>query len=205
MVPVIRSLRPGQLRSVYALSRALKQMDLRHIPLSEDLSPLRLPVRIGSRTVPNAMAVQPLEGFDGMEDGSPSPSVFRRYEAFAASGAGLIWFESVSVSPDGRDAPHQLSITPQNAANFRALAQAADAARVREWGLPPVKILQLTHSGRNSFQTPLTAFHSPYLDPFYPKSLTVLSDHDLDVLSERTYQSAMLAQEAGFDGIDLKF
>lgn len=42
------------------------------LPVSEDLEPLRQPVTAGGRNFHNALAVQPLEGIDAREDGSPS-------------------------------------------------------------------------------------------------------------------------------------
>lgn len=204
MVPVIRSLRPARLNSVYALSRALGQAGLRRIPLSEDTAVLCEPVRLCGSLIPNRMAVQPMEGFDAGAGGAPGPTTFQRYEAYAAGGAGLIWFESAAVSPDGMDSPHQLSISRGTLSEFRALTQAVNRARIQCWGEPPVKLLQLTHSGRASQPRPLTAFPNPYLDPYSPVPPAVVSDRELDALAERTFQAALLARRAGFDGVDLK-
>ena len=88
MVPVIRSLRPARLNSVYALSRALGQAGLRRIPLSEDTAVLCEPVRLCGSLIPNRMAVQPMEGFDAGAGGAPGPTTFQRYEAYAAGAPG---------------------------------------------------------------------------------------------------------------------
>jgi len=61
------------------------------IALSEDLSPLGRPVRVGGVTAPNAVAVLPMEGCDSNPDRSPSELVERRYLRFAGGGAGLLW------------------------------------------------------------------------------------------------------------------
>ena len=74
--------------------------------------------------------------------------------------------------------------------------------------------LQLTHSGRYSYQRPILAQHDPLLDPRtlvdknplaavgpeYP----LISDPELDRLQDRYVSAAALAARAGFDFIDLK-
>lgn len=76
-----------------------------HIPLTDDLSPLKKPVRIGSHTAANAIAIQPMEGCDGTADGRPGELTLRRYDRFAKSGAGLIWAEACAIVPEGRANP----------------------------------------------------------------------------------------------------
>ena len=72
-------------------------------PVSEDVSILAEPVKLASgKVIPNSMGIHPLEGFDGTEEGAPSEYVFRRYERYARGGAGLIWYESISICEEGR-------------------------------------------------------------------------------------------------------
>ena len=68
-----------------------------NIHLSEDLSPLAHPVKVGSKTSPNAIAVLPMEGCDSELDGSPSELVERRYTRFAEGGAGLLWLSLIHI------------------------------------------------------------------------------------------------------------
>jgi 2,4-dienoyl-CoA reductase-like NADH-dependent reductase (Old Yellow Enzyme family) len=78
-------------------------------------------------------------------------------------------------------------------------------------GFNAVYVLQLTHSGRYSRPCghkilPLITQHDPILDPrcgVKPDD-PVLSDEYLDSLVEKYVSSALLAQEAGFDGVDIK-
>ena len=51
-------------------------------------------VNINGFMAPNSMAVLPMEGCDGLPDGSPSDLTCRRYKRFSEGGAGLIWFEA---------------------------------------------------------------------------------------------------------------
>ena len=56
---------------------------------------LREAVTVGGRTIPNRIAIQPMEGCDGTADGKPDELTLRRYDKFAASGAD---FASSSLS-----------------------------------------------------------------------------------------------------------
>ena len=84
------------------------------LPLSDDLSPLFAPKKVGNKVAPNAMAVLPMEGCDSNTDGSPSELVERRYMRFAGGGAGLLWWEACAVVPEGRANELQMMLTACN-------------------------------------------------------------------------------------------
>ncbi|MHC4424067.1 MAG: hypothetical protein ACYSWR_05300, partial [Planctomycetota bacterium] len=71
----------------------------------EDVSILSEPVQISSLVIPNSLAIHPMESADGDAQGHPGELTFRRYERFAAGGAGLIWAEATAVVPEGRAYP----------------------------------------------------------------------------------------------------
>src|SRR5438034_4975322 len=72
-------------------------------------SPLLLPLVRGGIRIGNRIAVQPMEGWDGISDGKPSEHTIRRWRRFGQSGAKLIWGgEAVAVSHEGRANPNQL-------------------------------------------------------------------------------------------------
>src|SRR5436309_3964014 len=80
-------------------------------------SPLGRPLTAGRFTLGNRFAVQPMEGWDGTPDGSPSDHMRRRWQRFGESGAKLIWGgEAVAVRPDGRANPNQLMLNARNKA-----------------------------------------------------------------------------------------
>jgi len=155
------------------------------LPISEDVSALAQPVGVGRRTLPNRLAVHPMEGCDGTPDGAPGELTFRRYERFAAGGAGLIWVEATAVVGEGRANPRQLWLHAGSAAGFAELVartrRAAEAA-----GFRPGLFLQLTHSGRYSKPqgrpAPIIAHHSAVLDPgtFVRPDQPVIADDALD-------------------------
>lgn len=178
------------------------------LAFSDDLSPLFQPRQVGGRLAPNSIAVLPMEGCDSNPDGSPSPLVERRYTRFAGGGAGLLWWEACAVVPEGRANELQMMLTASNQSKFARLLDKAneEAANRNGSGHRPVHILQLTHSGRYSrpeghAARPLVPQHDPILDK---GNETVVTDEYLDALTERYVVSALLAREAGFDGVDIK-
>ncbi len=178
------------------------------LSFSEDLSPLFQPKKVGQRTAPNSMAVLPMEGCDSNPDGSPSELVERRYLRFAGGGAGLLWWEACAVVPEGRANELQMMLTASNRSKFEQLLRKTNGAAAEKNGgsHKPVNILQLTHSGRYSrpeghTARPLVPQHDPILDK---GNEAIVTDEYLDALTERYVQSALLAREVGFDGVDIK-
>ncbi len=129
------------------------------VRLSEDLGCLLEPVAIAGRRVGNRLALQPMEGCDGEPDGSPGELTIRRFRRFGAGGAKLIWGEACAVIPEGRANPRQLVINEGNLAALARLVQVARSAHAEENdGDGDLLIgLQLTHSGRYSFERPILA------------------------------------------------
>lgn len=173
------------------------------LPLSNDVSCLAEPITIGKGTAPNRLVIQPMEGCDAKEDGSPDEWTLRRYKRFAAGGAGLIWVEATAVVPDGRANPRQLWIHDKNLPAFRRLVFQIDSSADQK----PYKVLQLTHSGRYARPygqpAPQAAALNPILDQPLQKP-AVLSDEQLEALIPAYVKSAALAWEAGFDAVDIK-
>lgn len=199
-------------RDIDALRLDIERLDL-EIVLSGELSPLARPVQTGGLLAPNAMAVLPMEGCDSQPDGSPGELVERRYLRFAGGGAGLLWWEACAVVPEGRANPLQMMLTKDNLPTFAGLLKAANTAAAQSMGAAhrPVHILQLTHSGRYSRPeghepAPLVPQHDPILDPLVglKGDEPVVSDGYLDSLVEKYVASALLAQQAGFHGVDIK-
>jgi 2,4-dienoyl-CoA reductase-like NADH-dependent reductase (Old Yellow Enzyme family) len=142
------------------------------INLTEDLSSLAKPVKIGKKTAPNSIAILPMEGCDSNPDGSPSELVERRYLRFASGGAGLLWWEACAIIHEGRANPLQMMLTKDNVKSFAELLIKTNkaAADANGSGHRPVNVLQLTHSGRycrpNTHKMePIIPQHDPTLDP----------------------------------------
>lgn len=201
--------RPTQVKNLKTLDALRGHLDALGvaIPIDDEVDPggvLATPVAFtdaaaGTITLANRFAVLPMEGWDGSPEGRPTDLVRRRWTRFAASGCGLVWGEATAVRPDGRANPNQLVLdetTVEDVAELRALLRPGQVAA-----------LQLTHSGRWSrpegAPRPRTAYRHPELDERTPGA-EVLTDDELDELVERYVAAAVLAQQAGFELVDVK-
>ncbi len=198
--------------SSFAEVRATIQEMALDLPLSQNLSILSKPVAVGPWTIPNALACHPMEGSDANLDGSPGPLTVRRYERFASGGAGLIWFEAVAVVPEGRASARQLAINDNNLSAFTTLVSQIRKTAAEAMGAEHevIILMQLTHSGRFSKpdgqRQPIIACHNPILDERCAVDDTTvpITDMQLETLEEQFVKAALLAQKAGFDGVDIK-
>lgn len=165
---------------------------------------LHSPMTICGKVFPNRVVLQPMEGCDCETDGSPSELTRAKYMRGAVSCAGVIWFEACAVCPEGRTNPRQLMLTEENLPVFRDwLAELRETA-MRECGLSPIFILQLTHSGRQSIR-PMIAYRHPMYEERRPVTdENIVTDEYLDTLPALYARSAQLAVSAGFDGVDVK-
>ena len=148
--------------------------------------------------------------------GDPSELTIRRWKHFGQSGAKLIWGgEAVAVRHDGRANPNQLMINRETLPDLASLRQVlVDAHQQAAGSTKDLLIgLQLTHSGR--FARPndkkrldsFMAYDHPILNAKFglpAVSDKVVSDAWIDDLIGDFARAAVLAQEAGFDFVDLK-
>jgi len=177
-------------------------------------SPLRKPLSCGRLRIPNRIAVQPMEGWDGTPDGNPTDLTIRRWMRFGRAGAGLIWGgEAVAVSHEGRANPNQLVIADRTKKGLARLRSKLIEEHRAFVGHPNVVIgLQLTHSGRycrpnvHHRNEPRIVYHHPILDrrlgllSDYP----LLTDDEIESIAEDFHRAAAMAGELGFDFVDIK-
>lgn len=180
-----------------------------HIPYAGDVTPLSKPLTIGTKTAPNRIAYQPMEGCDGTPDGRPDTLTLRRYDRFAKGGAGIIWLEAMAVTREGRANPRQLYFNDQTADAFARLVESIKSTCLKENGYEPLLIAQLTHSGRYSKpegeRAPMIACRNSLLESAAPcTDADIVSDDYLDALGEKLIAAAQRAQRVGFDGADIK-
>ncbi|NLE54045.1 MAG: NADH:flavin oxidoreductase, partial [Lentisphaerae bacterium] len=114
---------------------------------------LAQPIQCLGRTVGNRWAILPMEGWDCMDDGTPSEFTRRRWLRFATSGAKMIFgTEAAAVMHSGRSNPQQLFIGDHSLPTLKALCAEMRAAHRERFGCDDDLLigLQLTHSGRYS-------------------------------------------------------
>lgn len=206
-----KSHRRFRYRDAAALRQDIAALEL-DIPWDDDPTPLLAPIRIGDRSLPNRLAVHPMEGYDAEPDGAPGELAFRRYRRFAAGGSGLIWFEATAVAEEGRSNPRQLYLHEGNVAEFERLVTETRRAAAEGLGPDrnPLLVLQLTHSGRWSRPQgalrPLIAHHHDMLDAMVEidETYPVVTDEELERLQGNFIDAAKLAASAGFDAVDVK-
>jgi NADPH2 dehydrogenase len=218
-MPISSFVHLGGLRDVESFRSHLARLQI-HIPCDDELmagdsSPLAQPINKSGIRLGNRFAIQPMEGWDGTADGRPTELTFRRWKNFGASGAKLIWGgEAVAVRHDGRANPNQLAINKYSREDLSALRKTLITQHRSVTGSDADLLvgLQLTHSGRYSRPNeprraePQILYHHPILDrrlgipPDYP----VLSDENIREIVEDFCNAAVIAQDAGFDFIDVK-
>ncbi len=179
-------------------------------------SPFNRPISLKSgKTIGNSLCILPMEGWDGTLDGKPTEFTRRRWLKFAESGAKLLFgCEAVAVCHDGKANPNQLVINQENIGELVSLRQLILNTHGEKFGRTDDLVigLQLTHSGRfckpnshKKFESKILYTH-PYLnqkfgmDADYP----TLTDGDIDTIIQQYVDAAVLAQQAGYDFVDIK-
>jgi 2,4-dienoyl-CoA reductase-like NADH-dependent reductase (Old Yellow Enzyme family) len=211
----------AQLKTVAALRQRLDELEL-DLPLDDEIitaandSPLAKPITVGSHQVANRWCIHPMEGWDANRDGSPSELTLRRWRNFGLSGAKFIWGgEAAAVQPDGRANPNQTLAVSENLNGLRQLLDALTSAHVESFGSTDGLLvgLQLTHSGRfcrpnSKALEPRIAYHHPLLDEKFgidpDDAAVVWTDADVERLIDNYVAAAGLAQQAGFQFVDIK-
>jgi NADPH2 dehydrogenase len=209
----------GSVHGVEAFQRHLREHEIA-IPCDPELtpgsdSPLARPLSLYGITIANRFAIHPMEGWDGTADGRPTELTVRRWRNFGRSGAKLIWgCEAVAVVHDGRANPNQLLINEDTRAGLAQLREMLiEEHRQATTSTDGLLIgLQLTHSGRYSQPNvkgrpePRILYHHPFLDRRLGLSTNypLLADGDIRAIIESFHRAARIAQEIGFDFVDVK-
>ena len=213
--------RMGTFKSVQALEQQISELGLRlpidHCVLSRaEGSPLGQPLQMGKLILANRFAIHPMEGCNAYRnkanriDGSPSAETLRSWALYGLSGAAMVaGGEAMAITEDARANPRQTLITPSNAQGIADLVSICRFASEQKYGADCEQKLfaQLTHSGRNcrpddDIKKPKVMFHHPIYDP--ANEAYQLTDTELDEVVELYVRAAKIAQQAGFDGVDVK-
>ena len=213
MKKFLRPFKFAQMKTVEDFKNTMTEAGLL-FPVDENVDVLAEPIKIGNKVIPNRLCSQPCEGFDGNPDGSPSDLDIRRYKRIAGGGVGLVWYESIAISEDGRCNPLQMVIRPSTVKAIAHMVDEANKEALKNFGRRPYNVLQLTHSGRrandeNWKSRPLAVCENPYMDDHNSidgstGTITIATDHKIKEIIQGFIDGAILAQQAGFDAVDVK-
>lgn len=178
-------------------------------------SVLAQPYVLDEKVIGNRFAILPMEGWDGTTDGRPTELTKRRWQRFGLSGAKLIWGgEAAAVRPDGRANPNQLMILAATVGELAELRELLVQTHEKYFDNSDDLMvgLQLTHSGRVSRPydkqrpEPIILYHHPILEQRLgpDAEAPVMTDGEIARLVEDFVRAAALAQQAGFNFVDIK-
>ncbi len=144
---------------------------------------------IGSQTAPNLLVLQPLERADGTAEGKPSESAYCWYRKLAAGHWGVMFVENTTCSDDPTERGHMpdgFLMTESNLPEFRRLVR-----EIKEVSPETILMIQLSTGAPGNDQEGNNNFMS-------------LPASTINRLLANMIRGAVLAAEAGFDGMDLK-
>src|SRR4051794_6275435 len=199
--------RVGSVKGVPRFKEHLRALSV-NIPCDNELSfdqhsPLRQTLVRDQLVIGNRIAVQPMEGWDGLADGNPSENTVRRWQRFGRSGGKLIWGgEAVAVSHEGRANPNQLLASPRTQEALGHLRSVLVREHISTTGSDEGLVigLQLTHSGRycrpneHTRPQPRILYHHPLLDRRLKLSsdYPLLSDGEIESIIEDFHRAAYM-------------
>ncbi|AGI23559.1 putative FMN oxidoreductase [Pseudomonas sp. ATCC 13867] len=163
--------------------------------------PLRLP---NGGEVPNRIAKAAMEENLADADQAPSAELLRLYQAWAEGGVGLIISGNVMIDRRAMTGPGGVVLEDERQlARFREWARIGRSAGAQFW-------LQLNHPGRqvqaNLGQGALAPSVVPLEMGRFSKLFAVpreMSDADIAEVIERFVRAAVLAEQAGFSGVQI--
>jgi 2,4-dienoyl-CoA reductase-like NADH-dependent reductase (Old Yellow Enzyme family) len=161
-----------------------------------NLEKLSSPIKIGEKIAPNRIVNQPMECNDGDSEGRLSRFTFERYRNLAEGGAGIIIVESLTISYESRARKNQLKISEETATGLERLVKG-----MKEINEKSLILFQINHSGRVSgaaFSKVVSLY--PTEDP----SVHILTEKEIEDIGDMFVKAAVIAKQAGADGIDFK-
>ncbi|HEV8094382.1 MAG TPA: bifunctional salicylyl-CoA 5-hydroxylase/oxidoreductase, partial [Burkholderiales bacterium] len=183
------------------------EIDLDHPPV-----PMFTPFRLRGLVVENRVVVSPMDQYSAV-DGVPTDWHFVHLASRAIGGAGLVYVEMTCVSPEGRISPGCTGLW--NEAQRDAFRRIADFCHANS----KAKLcMQIGHSGRKGstqlgweqMDHPLGEANWPLVAPSpipYFKDISQvpreMTRADLEKVRNEFVRSTVLANEAGFDMLEL--
>lgn len=153
------------------------------------------PLTIKNKTVPNRLFAQAMEGNDGENGGLPSERTINRYTKLAEGNWGAVLIEATSVIETSLARINGLIVNKKNLDGIKRLV---DAFRKRN--SKSLLLLQITHSGERG--GPFSDITT--LTPANKSGARYIPTDEIARIRDRFVEGAVLAEEAGLDGVDIK-
>ncbi|HEY2991995.1 MAG TPA: bifunctional salicylyl-CoA 5-hydroxylase/oxidoreductase [Methylomirabilota bacterium] len=193
-------------------ARAAQQSG-RAVPAAPPPPPMFTPFRLRELVLSNRVVVSPMCQYSA-EDGTPGDWHLVHLGSRAVGGAALVMTEMTDVSREGRISPGCTGMyKPEHVTAWKRIVDFVHTAS-------PAKIgLQLAHAGRKGstrrlwegIDEPLDAGNWPLISasplPYFPHSQTPrqMDRSDMDAVREDFVRAARMAEQAGFDLLELHF
>jgi 2,4-dienoyl-CoA reductase-like NADH-dependent reductase (Old Yellow Enzyme family) len=166
-------------------------------------APLQLPSGL---VLPNRVAKAAMSECLATSDGMPTEALVQLYERFSVGGSGLLITGNAIVDPGGRTEPNNVLLIEDRyaAEDLERLAAWARAAKAGG----SAAFVQLSHAGR---QTPRTVTWTPVAPSAVRlrgmgglfSTPAALVQAQIEALVDRFARAAVMAEEAGFDGVQV--
>jgi 2,4-dienoyl-CoA reductase-like NADH-dependent reductase (Old Yellow Enzyme family) len=157
------------------------------------------PLKIKNKTMPNRFFSQAMEANDAENGGQPSERAINRYIELAKGNWGGVSIEATSITETSLARKNGMIINKKNLNSIKRLVEC-----FKQHNDKSCLVLQITHSGERSgpFSENVTITPgNPYQrDP----ASRYLSADEIEEIKEKFIEGALLAEEAGFDGLDFK-
>ncbi len=190
--------------------RAAKQSG-RNVPLDPSPPPLFTPYRLRELVLPNRVVVSSMCQYRA-DDGLPNDWHLVHLASRAIGGAGLVMTEMTDVSAEGRISPGCCGMyLPNHVTGWRRIVEFVHRESEAKIGI------QLAHAGRKgSTRVPWEGEDEPLLEgnwpliapspiPYRPHNQTPreMTRRDMDVVGADFVHAARMADDAGFDLLEL--
>jgi anthraniloyl-CoA monooxygenase len=175
--------------------------------------PLFTPFRVRELLLPNRVVVSPMCQYTAV-DGMPDDWHLVHLGSRAVGGAGLVWTEMTDVSAEGRISPGCTGMyKPEHVEGWRRIVDFVHQHSEAKIGM------QLGHAGRKASTKSMWQGDSQPLDegnwpivsaspiPYFPHSQIPreMSRSDMETAREDFVRAADMAEEAGFDALEIHF
>ena len=150
---------------------------------------------IKNKTIPNRFFAQAMEANDSENGGQPSERTINRYKKYAEGKWGVVNIEAVSIIETSLARINGMIINKRNLDSVKRLVDV-----FRKHNKEGLLFIQITHSGERSgpFSDIVTLTPSEKNEPRY------LSSDEIERIRDLFIMGALLSEQAGLDGVDIK-